>query len=614
MKQGQQRESADTAPESTVRSTMPDELKGDYDRADRGRGIVRALKQELDLTEYDLWIIVPSDNDQLNRIALGDVLKTYVNEQYYRRAIVLISDGADVDIDGDRKLGGCKITFRHMAADDLADLLAYYRLVQFADDVIVVSLEEPYSCSAWIGNCGITLEQFVRDGIYYAKPVNWGWWNVSSQIVVQAIKDNASQFEGKNVYVFGQTRFAGDICHSLRNCGFEVAGLLDGNLENEGFNGELSLCCLQPERALCPYDADAVIVVVERHARAMRGRLAKLGYQDDQICEIPINWGIARPLCDDETTLEEEFSKACAGYKLRQQIGDEMLVTSIGGTGDVFWLCALLPGYLKRFSIEDYTLLLENRKSSKADVRVAGLFGIDGIRTCPIDDLLALYKAWDFFGSRRMNMKPDLHLGSRLVRNVQPKRENGHYPPWRNHLNSMRFQYFYYKGPLELAVPARYPVPEDLFSRVGLRPGMTVVLAPYANAYRSRLIEHTDLWSQLARALVGRGYDVCTNCATDEKAIEGAPEICVPFDEVVDFLNRAGGFVSIRSGLCDIASAASDCTMVLLYEQGTGIIPDTFSLKRMGVHPHAIDLVCTGDVEELLREILEQFPPLDSVE
>ena len=607
-------ESADLASGGAVRLLAPDELTGDYDRADRGRVIVRALKQRFDLTEHDCWIIVPSDNDQLNRIALGDALRTYVNEQYYRRAIVLISDDAGIDINGDRMFGDCEITFRHIEANDLADLLAYYRLVQFADDVIVVSLEEPYSCSAWIGNCGITLEQFVRDGIYCAKPVNWGWWNASSRTIVQAIRENTSQFADKNVYIFGLTRFAGDICRSLRDCGFEVAGLLDSNPEKDGFHVEMSLRCQLPEHALCPYDENAIIIVVEKHARAMRGCLAKLGYRDDQIYEIPLDWGIARSLGDDVATLKEEFSKACAGYELRQQLGDGLLITSIGGTGDVFWLCTLLPEYLKCSSIENYTLLLEKRKSSKADAHVAALFGIDGIRTCPIDDLLALYKAWDFFGGCRMNMKPDLHLGSRLVRNILPKKENGHFPPWRHHLNSMRFQYFFYEGPLDLAAPVQHPVPEDMFSRVGFRLGMTVVLAPYANAYSSVLLEHTDFWDRLARALIGRGYDVCTNCSTDEGAIEGTLGICVPFDEIADFLNRAGGFVSIRSGLCDIASIASDCTMVLLYERGTGIIPDTFSLKRMGVHPHATDLVYTGNVEELLCEVLEQFSPLDNIE
>ena len=600
-------------PESADQVAIVDELGNDYDQANKGREIVRALKRELGATEHDCWIVMPSDNDRLNQIALGGILETYLNEKFYRSAVVLISEDAGVVLDGEQTMGDCTIAFRRMAAESLADVLSYYRLVQFADDVIVVSLEEPYSCSAWIGTNGITLEQFVRDGIFYAKPVFWKWWNASLQVIDQVLEDKAPQLADKNIYIFGSTRFAGDICRALRSRGFEVAGLLDSDPEKEGFNDELALQCQPPEWALCPHDEHAAIVVVAKHAREMRGSLAMLGYLDDQILEIPVDWGVARPLDDDEETLEKEFSKACAGYELRRQFGNGKLITSIGGTGDVYWLCALLPGYLSHSSIEDYTLLLEQRKSSKADARVAALFGVDKIRTCSIDDLLALYKAWEFFGGNRMNMKPDLHQGSRLVRNIQPKKEAGHYPPWRHHLNSMRFQYFSYEGPFELAAPSLHPVSEDLFSRLGIRPGKTVLLAPYANAFRSKLLEYTDVWDRLAHALIERGYDVCTNCAPDEKAIEGTLGICVPFEEITDFLNRAGGFISLRSGLCDIASAASACTMVLLYEQGSGVIPDTFSLSRMGLHSQSVDLVYDGDVEEVVRKTLDRFPPLDDV-
>ena len=585
-----------------------DEIQRDYLQAVHGWELVHEMKRAYGLDVQTCWVLLPSQDRRLNDLAMGEALCEFLKEKYYQNALVISCDSCDEGMRSEMR-GDCRVIFRSLAPDDLEAILAYYRLVQFASDVIVVSLEEPYSCAAWLGHFGIDLESFVRDGIFHGRPVNWMWWNVDGEAIARVVREHARLLANRHVILYGKTRSAIDIVQMLREQGIEPQCVLDSNSEKEGFDARLALPCFLPERALVPYDDAALIVVPSKYAREMRGRLSELGYHGNQVLEVPVAGDSSSVQDDGIETLDREFAIARKGYRARMRIGGGKLIMSIGGTGDVYWLCSLLPGYLRNSGIDEYTLLFEERPSSKADAEIAALFGIDAPKTCSIQELMALYKAWEFFGGERLDMKPDLHLGSRLIKSIQPPKQDGHYPEWRNHLACMRYQYFVYPGSQELAQLEKRPIDERTFAQQGLRRGCTVMLSPYSNAFRSSLLG-TGFWPKLAAALSDRGYDVCANCSDAASAVEGTVPMFLPYNEMVGFLDYAGGFVASRSGLCDIVSSASACAMVLLYDKGVGVIPDTFSLRRMGLQPSSSDFVFEGDVDALLGKVLEKYPVL----
>ena len=151
---------------------------------------------------------------------------------------------------------------------------------------------------------------------------------------------------------------------------------------------------------------------------------------------------------------------------------------------------------------------------------------------------------------------------------------------------------------------------EARYRAMGFRPGRTVLLSPYANAFHSSLGE-TEFWGLLAQRLQERGYDVATNCAADELPIAGTIPFCVPYGELLTFLQYAGGFVGIRSGLCDIAGSTEQCSMVILYERNVGISMDMWSLKKMGLQRTAVELLYEGDVDGLIAQALDAFPAIE---
>ena len=151
---------------------------------------------------------------------------------------------------------------------------------------------------------------------------------------------------------------------------------------------------------------------------------------------------------------------------------------------------------------------------------------------------------------------------------------------------------------------------EDLFIAEGLKPGRTILLSPYANT-TSGISDQT--WERMADALKENGYDVCTNVSgKDERPITGTRGLFVPYDKLIDFLDRAGGFVGLRSGLCDIISGSSARKIILYPETAmfhTSTYINYFSLEKMfGIKENLHEVVVGSDETPMIKDVLGAFP------
>lgn len=100
----------------------------------------------------------------------------------------------------------------------------------------------------------------------------------------------------------------------------------------------------------------------------------------------------------------------------------------------------------------------------------------------------------------------------------------------------------------------------------GLRPGRTVVLAPFS---RSTATPPESWWLELVRILKQRNYDVVTNVAEvldgpPLKALDGTLPVFCAHEHVTALVEAAGFFIASRSGLSDIVSF-SNATMRFVY-------------------------------------------------
>lgn len=114
--------------------------------------------------------------------------------------------------------------------------------------------------------------------------------------------------------------------------------------------------------------------------------------------------------------------------------------------------------------------------------------------------------------------------------------------------------------------PAARAAAEDTFARAGLAPGRTVLLAPFSNSAPRMPVAW---WVECADQLKKRGLIPVTNVPNhygrvrQEEPIPGTMPIDVPLLQVIPFVERAGHFMAIVQGLCDLVSFAQAKTKII---------------------------------------------------
>jgi len=92
--------------------------------------------------------------------------------------------------------------------------------------------------------------------------------------------------------------------------------------------------------------------------------------------------------------------------------------------------------------------------------------------------------------------------------------------------------------------------------------GKTVILSPYA---KSVTMLPEGVWEQIAKIYIQKGYRCFTNVAEEgEKPISGTVGISPQIAELQSIVEKAGTFIGIRSGICDVLKYA-ECRKIALY-------------------------------------------------
>ena len=582
-----------------MNNLAPDIYKQAYSSAEQGRNIVLGILNEIEYVQSVLWLILPEDNTELNRICCGVLLDNYLEKKNHDSVVVIQIDSATQV--SDLCLQTNKKAFHYsFKEDDMQDLLAYYRLVQFSEDIIVAALKEPYSFPAWIGHFDIDLYYWVEHVLFCGTQINWMWWKLDLERIEDLICANHELLKTKKVYIYGLTHHVKALLQVLKKQEITVTGLLDSDSSKAGYYEQYGLSCYALSDLLIPYDPSKAFIIMSKHARAMITALAKYGYSSDQIIEIPADGGVTAVKGTGKEVLQEEFSKACKGIELRWSISDKHMIIVQYGTGDVFYACSMMRSYIELTGEKELILIIPDNPSCS---RIPQLFNIQSWNACSIDEMALLYKAWEFFGADCTNIRPFLNLGSRLPRKLENSQRSN---VWNHWLNAIKYQYFSFGDSLKLERPALM-AENDIckkYSSLGYPRKKTVLLSPYANSFSSALIEKTDFWQQLAGVLKKEGFVPVTNVSNSEKAIAGTDALFVPYEELPAFLDFAGYLIAIRSGLCDISGLAEDSLLIHIYERGSGIQPEIWSLNKMGININTIDFVYSNDTEELITEIM----------
>lgn len=288
------------------------------------------------------------------------------------------------------------------------------------------------------------------------------------------------------------------------------------------------------------------------------------------------------------------------------------------GTGDVYLQSMMLSSYCESKEIYKYVLTVIGVPARK----VTELFHVENVEQLTLKEsnaLIRLYKILHDKVNLRINV---LHYHPMEL----------YYDEYIGYLRNYRglnffdmMSLFVFEGAAQKALPDKNSYSEErieqLFRKYRLKKDSTVLLAPYANSLNGFSI---DFWEKLASSLNKRGYRVCTNSfGLNEPPIKETCGVSIQYKDLIEFVERAGAIISLRSGLCDIISSAK-CKKIILYPEqdlysimgGLGTSYEYFSLNRMGLCDDAVEyrvsLKKESNIKKLKRDILSNFPDVQN--
>lgn len=410
-------------------------------------------------------------------------------------------------------------------------------------------------------------------------------------------------FSNKDVIIFGCTMYARCIYCILNDWNIHIAAIIDNNQQKTGKKC-LGVDVIKPEECLLPYNKARIIIICSKYNLEMTMQLKKMGYMEENIIDIPVLE--SNGYSDSIERFNQDVEEVKTGYyvykrMIRKYSGDyQFLICPYPGTGDIYMACSFLDEYLRREKVWNYVLVLIGNNC----LRTAKLFEFEKLEVMKANEIRLILKAWEFLGNQKMNIKPLLYWGWRTKRYLYADKH-----PQITFTEMFLYDVFGMDDNVKRKIPDKSVdagFAKKLFDSLNLPEGRTIIIAPYAGSFESSV--SIELWQKLTKLLKIKGYSVCTNCYGEKEIpIPGTKSVIFPYESAIDVLEYAGGFIALRSGLCDIVSSAK-CQMVIIYENGFNASRyEFFSLKKMGLNSCANEVVYAFDDERFIKEIADCF-------
>jgi len=392
----------------------------------------------------------------------------------------------------------------------------------------------------------------------------------------------------KKVILFGATLASKEIRDYLVSRGVNIYAIIENSKKVDSYT--LGILVHKPEDLLDPFDKDVVVLVYSQYWNEMSNQLIKMGYKNNK------NFYV---LSREKTVNHDSlfyfilFSLySIYGFtiykSLRNKYGNrKILVCPYTGIGDAYLIGAYLSQYVEKEGISEYVLVVVNKGCCK----VFSIFNEKYVEQLTQDSVGHIIKAYLTFGSDLIDITI-LNDSWATVYTSSLRRLRG----YKNINFADMFQHCVFNLP-EAAKPKlpqihyREEYIQQFFNDNNLEVGRTVILSPYANTL-------TDIpkfaWEQMASLLSNKGYVVCTNSSSDkEPAIKNTKGIFFGLQDAAAIIERAGYFIGVRSGFCDVISQAN-CKKIVLYAKnmsfGAGSVLEYFSMEGMGLTDNVYEL------------------------
>ena len=540
---------------------------------ERGKKFWKYAVDSLGITKNDLILVLSKYSKYINMLALQFLSAV---KGHYGLDRIFIFGTRDSDYQAALSYSSAEAFFYHMDSEEAEGLRLLNCLYRFSDRIIYCNPNEISDKNIFglLRLRKMHIEDILAVGVFGLKSVpDMGGSSDRKNIKVvsleagyrgnlknifhrktmlerlQILLDEGKISEKSKIVIFGLNEYTGVITEYLS--AYQVYAVIDNDITKTGKTIH-GVPIRLPADILIPYDEACRIIIASGHFKEMAGQLESMGYVLGK--NIFIIEERKNQYDDKLERLGLKTEECRRGYQiyceLIKEFPDTYFFYNQRATGNTFLLGMHLPDYLKKKHIEKYLVLNVTRGSC----RICQLFGLSSIycgNKEKLDSLWAFARLMEKDKIRFREMCPYESKTNLIKMRAYKGLDFGSI--YRNVLYESQWN------------KKAYVVPQKntdyLFDKYGLKRGHTVVLSPFANTLKDM---DKQFWIKLAEIFKKHGYDVCTNCGAHEQEIEGTEAVHAAYDEVIDFVDRAGYFVGIRSGLCDILSSTTG-KMAIIY-------------------------------------------------
>jgi len=346
----------------------------------------------------------------------------------------------------------------------------------------------------------------------------------------------------KYIFLFGHCSMTLKVVDILHEKGIKVSAILDNSESKKTYTYKGVPVCepikIKEIAGRNPKD-ESIVLIASRFYASMNKQLRELGYDG------PIKKLIDFNTFSEYSLTEESIKK----MKARELSGEEVLMTlsnryygyfkvffPFNALGDVYLAMSYWYAFAKVRNIEQVVFCV----SSKVLANVINLFGNYNV---------------EVFGQKTLDS-----MIQAIIYTKNPSSFIAHHD--RPYIINLHKALYVKRIPIDIMYRCGvYDLPKDtkpmipyannvIYSNIESIPkGKSVIFSPYAKSVTALL---TSIWADAVDFYSMKGYKCYTNVTGDEKPLEGTEAISPSIFEIKSVVERAGTFIGIRSGLCDV--------------------------------------------------------------
>lgn len=355
----------------------------------------------------------------------------------------------------------------------------------------------------------------------------------------------------RNIYLYGDSKYAGTCIDVYRDC--NIAGIIDRDISKVGITRK-GVKIFGLDKLDHINEGTDVVLITNRRYEEILMSLSSKGWKYDK------DFFVLNPRPDIidyndielETYIDEEIRNGKKNYNhwRKKYPKEKFLLSPWNASGDIYVAGLYLDEYIEKKCTNGYRVFV----TSKAAQKVAAVIGCDAemVSQNDMDNMLVYirYRGYEETNSLNINVNyPSKNRGQRI---------GGIYPIVD--FNTVHQRIAFQADNKQTKLQVHQENSDIVFEKYGLKKERVILIAP-CSATLGNIPNNVLI--RIVKELQRKGYSICSNVVEDEKPIEGTIGLFLPYNIVLDFVNKSAGIIGMRSGLIDVVSSTNSKMVVV---------------------------------------------------